>query len=118
MSIIQTLTYQNASLKAEIAKLTAEKSQIEQDIAFVASTTKKAWNSLGLDLKKEADSNTSTSSKLSMMEITRFSLKIGKKLMTKEISISNLIEKWEQMSPILQKYQHLLKDNPTNDERN
>ena len=76
---------------------------MEQDINTVSIATKTAWNSLGLDF-----SNTNGSEKMSMATILKISTAIGKKMLTGQISINNLLSKWQEIEPILKKYDHLI----------
>lgn len=109
MSIIQQLQNENAELRKRVQALTAEKAQTEKDIAIVAKTTAEAWKSLGIEIKEKDESD--TNGKMSFTEITKISLSIGKKLFLKQISLDDLMQKWDSIAPILTKYQHVLKDN-------
>src|SRR5690554_116813 len=101
MSIIQ-------QQRDEIERLTAEKLQTEKDMAFVANTFKEAWDALGIDF---SSMNLRPGEKPGMMDMTRMSLSIGKKLFNGKIKIEDLVKKWEAVAPVLEKYQHVLESN-------
>ncbi len=100
MTIIQQLRDENRRLREE-------KEQTEKDIAIVANTARDAWNSLGIDLSKMGSGK-----KPNMMDITRMSLSIGKKMISGEIKIQELGQKWESINPILKKYEHVIEKTP------
>lgn len=103
-SLIQQLRTQNEKLIVENHRLTKLQKQTEQDIHLISVTTKEAWDSLGLDFSKMGSSE---NSKPSLLEITKISLGLGKKLISGRISVTDLIKKWEGVQPTLAKYEHL-----------
>lgn len=103
MSIIKILQATNEKNQKEIAALRQKITEMEQDINTVSIATKTAWNSLGLDF-----SNTNGSEKMSMGTILKISTAIGKKMLTGQISVNDLLAKWSAIEPILKKYDHLI----------
>jgi formylmethanofuran dehydrogenase subunit C len=103
MSIIKVLQETNAKQLAEITALKYKVAEMEQDINTVSQSTKTAWASLGLDF-----SNVGSSEKMSMGTILKISTAIGKKMLTGQISVNDLLAKWSAIEPILKKYDHLI----------
>ena len=103
MSIIKVLQETNAKQLAEITALKEKVVEMEQDIKTVSQSTKTAWASLGLDF-----SNVGSYEKMSMGTILKISTAIGKKMLTGQISVNDLLAKWSAIEPILKKYDHLI----------
>jgi len=103
MSIIKILQATNEKNQKEIAALRQKITEMEQDINTVSQFTKTAWASLGLDF-----SNVGSSEKMSMGTILKISTAIGKKMLTGQISVNDLLAKWSAIEPILKKYDHLI----------
>ncbi len=93
-------------LKEENARLRAEKLQTEKDMAFVANTVKNAWNELGFDFSDMAEKK--KGEKMTMSEIAKISLSVGRKLISGKIKIQDLVDKWDQVTPIMKKYEHVI----------
>ena len=95
---------QSLNLKQQNEKLREENEAIKKDIAKVAIEVKQAWESLGLDLSMFAGPEKPNQFK--MMQIA------GKVIakVSKGESIANLTSTWNSIAPILEKYQHLIKE--------
>lgn len=100
MSVIQ-------QLKDENERLRNENLEIKEDISKVANTFKTAWDSLGLDFSKMGNGK-----KVNMMDIVKISTSVGRKMMSGEIKIQELYNKWESVSPIIEKHKHVIENTP------
>ncbi|WP_107037863.1 hypothetical protein [Brumimicrobium mesophilum] len=98
MSVIQRLRDENEQLKLE-------KSEMEKDMGFIANTVKNQWNELGFDF---SDMSKKEGEKLSFAEIGKISLTVGKKLLSGKVKIQDIVDKWEMLTPIMNKYDHLM----------
>lgn len=95
-------------LQAEIKRLNEEKLQTEKDMEVVTRNFKEAWDHIGIDFSKMA-TDKETGDKPSAIAMTKIVLSIGKRFLSRQVKIDFLINKWETVSPVLEKYKHVLK---------
>lgn len=100
MSVIERLRSENAQLRSE-------KAEMEKDMGFIANTVKNQWNELGFDF---SDMEKKEGGKLSFAEIGKISLTVGKKLLSGKVKIQDIVDKWDMLTPIMGKYDHLIEE--------